>query len=73
MYSHTYDCVIYSLRSRAVILLPLRLASLTHKNPKRRKIITCKGMRSTDAKISLRMFIVEYPVRVISVAVLVAV
>ena len=71
MYSHTYDCVIYSLRSRAVILLPLRLASLTHKNPKRRKII--KGMSSADAKISLKMFIVEYPVRVISVAVLVAV
>ena len=71
MYSHTYDCVIYSLRSRAVILLPLRLASLTHKNSKRRKII--KGMRPVDAKISLKMFIVEYPVRVISVAVLVAV
>ena len=71
MYSHTYDCVIYSLRSRAVILLPLRLASLTRKNPKRRKII--RGMRSADAKISLKMFIVEYPVRVISVAVLVAV
>ena len=71
MYSHTYDCVIYSLKSRAVILLPLRPASLTHKNPKRRKII--KGMRSVDAKISLKMFIVEYPVRVISVAVLVVV
>ena len=54
-----------------MILLPLRLASLTHKNPKRRKII--KGMSSADAKISLKMFIVEYPVRVISVAVLVAV
>ena len=71
MYSHTYDCVIYSLKSRAVILLPLRPVSLTHKNPKKRKII--KGMRPADAKISLKMFIVEYPVRVISVAVLVAV
>ena len=54
-----------------MILLPLRLASLTHKNSKRRKII--KGMRPVDAKISLKTFIVEYPVRVISVAVLVAV
>ena len=71
MYSHTYDCVIYSLRSRAVILLHLSPASLTHKNPKRPKII--KGTRPVDAKISLKMFIVEYPVRVISVAVLVAV
>ena len=71
MYSHTYDCVIYSLRSRAVILLPLCPASLTHKNPKRPKII--KGMRPVDAKISLKMFIVKYPVRVISVAVLVVV
>ena len=54
-----------------MILLPLCPASLTHKNPKRRKII--KGMRPVDAKISLKMFIVEYPVRVISVAVLVVV
>ena len=31
------------------------------------------SMSSADAKISLKMFIVEYPVRAISVAVLVAV
>ena len=54
-----------------MILLPLCPASLTHKNPKRPKII--KGMRPVDAKISLKMFIVKYPVRVISVAVLVVV
>ena len=54
-----------------MILLPLCPASLTHKNPKRPKII--KGMRPVDAKSSLKMFIVEYPVRVIFVAVLLAV
>ena len=54
-----------------MILLPLCPESLTQKNPKRRKII--KGFRPVDAKISLKMFIVEYPVRVISVAVLVVV
>ena len=70
MYSHTYDCVIYSLRSRAFcnlcVLRPWRI-----RIPKYAKII--KGMRPVDAKISLKMYIVEYPVRVIPVAILVAV
>ena len=46
-----------------MILLPLRPASLTHKNPQRRK----------DRLIDLKMFFVEYSVCVISVAVLVPV
>ena len=57
-----------------MILLLLRPASLTHKNPKRRKIIDC--MRSVELKDrsidrSKDVF-VKYPC-VISVAVLVAV
>ena len=58
----------------AVILLALRPATLTHKNPQRRKIIC--GMRPVgrkDRSIDLKRCFVEYPVRVISVAVLVAV
>ena len=58
----------------AVILLPQRPATLTHKNPQRRKIIC--GMRPVGRKdrlIDLKRLLVEYPVRVISVAVLVAV
>ena len=51
-------------------LLPraLRPASLTHKNPQRRKII--HGMRSVVRKErsnDLKTFLVEHPVRVISV------
>ena len=57
-----------------MILLPLRPASLTHKNPKRRKIICGMGpVGRKDRLINLKMFFVEYPVCVISVAVLVAV
>ena len=52
-----------------MILLPLRPAYPTHKNPKRRKIIC--GMGPVGRKD--RLFFVEYPVCVISVAVLVAV
>ena len=58
----------------AVILLLLRPATLTDKNPQRRKIIC--GMRSIgrkDRSIDLKSFFLEYPVSVISVAVLVAV
>ena len=43
-------------------------ASLTHKNPQRRKII--HGMRSVGRKErsnDFKIFLVEYPVRVISV------
>ena len=54
------DLIIFS-----VILLPLRPASLTHKNPKRRKIIC--GMRPVRTQRR------EHPVCVISVAVLMAV
>ena len=57
-----------------MILLPLRPASLTRKNPKRRKIICGMGpVGRKDRLINLKMFFVEYPVCVISVAVLVAV
>ena len=59
---------------KSVILLPLCPASLTHKNPQRRKIIS--GMRPVERKdrlIDLKKFFVEYPFFVISVAVLVAV
>ena len=60
------------LRVISVILLPLRPASLTVKIH-RLKII--RGMRSVGREgrsIDLKMFFVEHPVRVISVAVLVA-
>ena len=54
-----------------MILLPLRPASQTHKNPKRRKIIY--GMRPVGHKKRsidrFQDFVVEYPVGVISVAV----
>ena len=53
-----------------MILLPLRPASLTHKNPQRRKII--HGMRPAGRKErsnDLKIFLVEYPVRVIFVPV----
>ena len=57
-----------------MILLPLCPASLTHKNLKRRKIICGMGpVGRKDRLINLKMFFVEYPVCVISVAVLVAV
>ena len=58
----------------AVILLPLRPTTLTHKHPQRRKIIC--GMRSIgrkDRSIDLKRFFLECPVCVISVAVLVGV
>ena len=51
----------------AVILLPLRPASLTHKNPQRHKII--RGTQRTIDRFE-DSFLVEYPVGVISVAVL---
>ena len=51
----------------AVILLPLRPASLTHKNPQRHKII--HGTQRTIDRFE-DSFLVEYPVCVISVAVL---
>ena len=54
----------------AVILLPLRPVSLTHKNPKERKII--HGIRPVGHKDQENVF-KEYPVCVLSVAVLVAV
>ena len=50
----------------AVILLSLRPVSLTHKNPKERKII--HGMRPVGRKDQEDVF-KEYPVYVISVAV----
>ena len=59
---------------KSAILLPLCPASLTHKNPQRRKIIC--GMRPVGRKdrlIDLKTFFVEYPFCVISVAVLAAV
>ena len=54
----------------AVILLPLHPVSLTHKNPKERKIT--HGMRPVGRKDQEDVF-KEYPVCVISVAVLVVV
>ena len=59
----------------AVILLPQSPASLTHKNPQRRKIIihSMHPVGRKDRYIDLKRCFVEYPVRVISVAVLVAV
>ena len=57
-----------------VILLPLHPASLTHKNSQRRKII--HGMRPIGYKDqsidqSINVFLQKYPVRVISVAVII--
>ena len=46
-------------------------ASLTHKNPQRRKII--HGMRPVERKDRSIDIFVEYPIHVISVAVVVAV
>ena len=57
-----------------VILLPLRPPSLMHKNPQRCKINhgMCP-MGRKDRSIDLKMSFVEYPVCVISVAVIMAV
>ena len=66
--SHKYICTF--LAKMAVILLPLRLVSLTHKNPKEHKII--HGMRPVGHKDQGDVF-KEYPVCVLSVAALVAV
>ena len=54
-----------------VILLPQRPASLTHKNPQRCKII--HGMRPIgyNKDQSINVFLQKYPVRVISVAVII--
>ena len=53
-----------------MILLALRPASLTHKNPKRRKIICGMGpVGRKDRLINLKMFFVEYRVCVLTVAV----
>ena len=59
----------------ALILLSLRPASLTHKNPQRRKIIihSMRPVERKDRYIDLKRCSVEYPVRVISAAVLLAV
>ena len=57
-------------------MLPLRPVSLTHKNFQRRKIICGMhpvGRSRKDRVIDLKMFFLEYPVCMISVAVLVAV
>ena len=50
-----------------MILLPLRPASLTHKNPQRRKVI--HGRAQTTIERFEDFLLVEYPVRVISVPV----
>ena len=53
-----------------VILLPLRPASLTHKNPQRCKKI--HGMHPIAYKDqSINVFLQKYPVRVISVAIII--
>ena len=55
-----------------MILLPLRPVSLTHKNFQRRKIICGMhpaGRSRKDRVIDLKMFFLEYPVCMISVAV----
>ena len=65
----------------SVILLPLRPASLTHKNPQRRKTICAmlpigRKDRSEDVFVENNCFFfsfVEYPVCVISVTLFVAV
>ena len=63
-----------------MILLPLRPASLTHKNPQRRKTICAmlpigRKDRSEDVFVEKMVFFsfVEYPVCVISVTLFVAV
>ena len=53
-----------------MILLPLHPASLTHKNPQRRKIIN--GMHPIRYKDqSINVFLQKYPIHVISVAVII--
>ena len=57
-------------------MLPLRPVSLTHKNFQRRKIICGMhpaGRSRKDRVIDLKIFFLEYPVCMISVAVTVAV
>ena len=57
-----------------MILLPLRPASLTHKNPQRRKIIHGMhpiGYKDQSIDQSINVFLQKYPVRVISVAVII--
>ena len=56
-----------------VVLSPLRPASLMHKNPP--KCTNLYGIRlgRKDQLIDLKMFFVGYPVRVISVAILLAI
>ena len=65
---------------RTVILLPLHPASLTHKNPQRRKIIhgtrpVGRKDRSIDRSIDRfeHVYLEKYPVRVITVAFIMAV
>ena len=59
---HNRDVVIGTFNLTALILLPLRPASVMHKNPQRHKII--HGMRPVGCKVCM----VEYPFGVISVA-----
>ena len=57
-----------------MILLPLRPASLTHKNPQRRKIIHDMhpiGYKDQSIDQSINVFWQKYPVRVSSVAVII--
>ena len=56
-----------------MILLPLRPASLTHKNPQRREIIHCPVERRDRSIDRSEDVFVEYPVHVITVAVIVTV
>ena len=68
--SYVYITTGLKFKIYTVILLPLGPASLMHKNPQRRKII--HGIRPSGGKersIDLMIFLLEYPVRVISVAV----
>ena len=57
-----------------MILLPLRPASLTHKNPQRRKIIHGMhpiGYKDQSIDQSINVFLQKYPIRVISVTVII--
>ena len=63
-----YYVSIHVFLSQSMILLPLRPASLTHKNPPKRTKV--HGMRSVKRSVNRSEDVfVEYPVRVILVAV----
>ena len=60
--------------SLSVIMLPLCSASLIHKNPQKTQNNLCMHpIGRKDRLIDLKMFLVEHPVCVLSVAVLVAI